>query len=730
MKKRFLLLALAVMLMSALVSCAEEQTAPPANTEDTHTHEFGEWKMLKPVSCLVDGVKSRSCECGEIEVEHVGAPGHLPGEWVTKAPDCTNKGYRYRNCKKCDIQLNYETLQPLGHEYKTEVTDPTLTTEGYTTYTCKVCDYTYNDNFTDAWGLVEFTYDVNEEEGTCVITDVIRANVDELIVPEYIKGYKVVAIADEAFASNVMNRVAFIRLPSSITSIGKRAFMACANLEDVAFGNSIISIGDEAFLGCESLKISALPSSVESIGHGMFAGCSSLASFEFHDVIDFIPDRFFENCTSLKEVDFSSNVKSIGKNAFAFCSSITSVSKLAGVEKIDEYAFNGCVSLEKIELGKNIKVIERGAFNNVKALERVDIPTISLWYDLDFADASSNPLYINAKLYAAGKAITTITSVPAGVTRLNDFIFYGYKHITDVKLPVAVREIGRAAFENCTSLKKVEILGEARKIESEAFRGCSALASITLPDTVRTIGDLAFEGCLSLTGVTAPEDLNVIGKRAFEGCVALETVKFNHFLVQIGERAFAGCTVLDIVLPQSVKVIGDRAFSGCLAIDNLVLPVSLETVGLGAFENCENLFSVTIPKSVKKIGSGAFLGCDSLEVLNIFDVDAWCTISFGDIYANPLSLGAELYIDGEKVQQIVISGVLQSISKYAFWRCDNVEYVYYNGTAERLEEVVGDSNLFLSERIAVNYVYYYSETKPLDDGNYWHYNGAGNIVKW
>ena len=693
--------------------------------------------MLKPVSCLVDGVKARSCECGEIEVEHVGAPGHIPGKWVTKSPDCTNDGNRYRNCKKCNVQLVYEILPALGHDYESVVTDPTATTEGYTTYTCKDCDYTYDDHFTDAWGLVEFLYDTNEEDGTCVITDIIRAEVEEIIVPEYIMGYKVVAIADDAFAmsnaTDAMSGVSFVRLPSSITSIGDRAFKDCKDLSSIALGNKIFSIGNEAFAGCESLESFSLPYSVESVGYGMFADCTSLTRFVIHDNIDAIPDRFFENCSSLAYVDFTNSIKSIGKNAFAFCSSLINVSKLAGVEKIEEYAFNGCIALEDIDFGNNIKAIKSGAFNNAVALEEVSVSSISVWYGIEFEDAAANPLHIGAKLYAAEKAVTSINSIPSGVKRLNDFVFYGYKHITDVKLTTAITEIGAAAFKNCTALKKVEILGGVECIESETFRGCSALTSVKLPDSVRVIDDLAFEGCIKISSITLPEALEVIGDRAFAGCAALEEVDFNDALVEIGNNAFEYCAVLsDIALPDTVITIGDRAFAGCLAFENLVLPEGIVAIGNEAFASCANLLSVTIPTSVKSIGAGAFLDCYSLaeNALYIFDIDAWCSISFGDIYANPLTLGAYLYLDGEMVDKIVISGVLSSISKYAFWRCDNVVYVYYNGTSDRFEEIVGDSNLFLSERISIRYVYYYSETAPSDNGNYWHYNSAGSIVKW
>jgi hypothetical protein len=70
-----------------------------------------------------------------------------------------------------------------------------------------------------------------------------------------------------------------ITIPSSVTSIGKRAFMYCGSLKSIAIPSSVTSIGESAFDGCSSLTSITIPSSVTSIGEWAFCDCSGLRAF-------------------------------------------------------------------------------------------------------------------------------------------------------------------------------------------------------------------------------------------------------------------------------------------------------------------------------------------------------------------------------------------------------------------------------------------------------------------
>lgn len=74
-------------------------------------------------------------------------------------------------------------------------------------------------------------------------------------------------------------------------------------LEQVTIPSSIVSIGDKAFDSCSALKRIDLPSSVRTID--AFNGCSSLVEIPFELVTD-IGQYAFYNCETLESVKLSS----------------------------------------------------------------------------------------------------------------------------------------------------------------------------------------------------------------------------------------------------------------------------------------------------------------------------------------------------------------------------------------------------------------------------------------
>lgn len=68
---------------------------------------------------------------------------------------------------------------------------------------------------------------------------------------------------------------------------------------------------------------------------------------------------------------------------------------------------------------------------------------------------------------------------------------------------------------------------------------------------------------------------------------------------------------------------------------------------------------------------------------------------------------------------------MTSIGEGAFNGCGSLKTVYYNGTKEDWNKIAIDlynTNLTNATR------YYYSETEPTTDGNYWHYvNGVPTV---
>ena len=173
---------------------------------------------------------------------------------------------------------------------------------------------------------------------------------------------------------------------------------------------------------------------------------------------------------------------------------------------------------------------------------------------------------------------------------------------------------------------------------------------------------------------------------------------------------------------NDIEWVADNAFSEMLALEEVVVSEGITRIGKKAFYRCLSLETITIPSSVKTIDVDAFLNCSSLKkVYFCGSIDQWTQISFLDdgwnssVGSNPLALGAELYINNQKVESAVISeavstinenafcdyaflksvtipSTVRTIESYAFSGCTNIEKVYYNGTIKQWIEMSNNSN--------------------------------------
>ena len=124
-----------------------------------------------------------------------------------------------------------------------------------------------------------------------------------------------------------------------------------------------------------------------------------------------------------------------------------------------------------------------------------------------------------------------------------------------------------------------------------------------------------------------------------------------------------------------VTAIGDKAFKSCSKLTSVTIGSSVITIGAWTFSYCSNFTSITIPNSVTSIGLGAFARCEKLTSVYIYDIDAWCNISFDGSHANPLCMAGKFYLikDGspELITNLVIPNSVTTIGEYAFYRCSN-----------------------------------------------------------
>ncbi|MBO6262665.1 MAG: leucine-rich repeat protein [Clostridia bacterium] len=325
------------------------------------------------------------------------------------------------------------------------------------------------------------------------------------------------------------------------------------------------------------------------------------------------------------------------------------------------------------------------------------------------------------------------------VTAIASSAFYNCKNIKSVVVPESVENIYAKAFYGCSALTKVTLTKGIKSIGEEAFSYCDKLTTINLPDSLVSIGNYAFFRC-RIARVKIPEGITAISEGMFQACSVLSKVEMHDGITEICNAAFMGCGFEEVEVPGNVKSIGKKAFFSCESLKSVVVSEGVVSIGEGAFSACEVLKSVKLPNSLAEIGNYVFLLSDHItynkyEGANYIGNDDNPYVVFMKTARTTVCKindrtkfiqGASFFFDNN-LEKVVISESVISIGEDAFYGCNNIKGVYYLGNAEEWAKIVmAEGNEKLTEATR----YYYSEEKPTEEGDFWHYDESGNVVEW
>lgn len=148
--------------------------------------------------------------------------------------------------------------------------------------------------------------------------------ITSVLLPSTLTSLGKQAFLNSTITSISTRRVTTSSFPDAITTIPDRCFQNCASLSTISFPSNLTSIGYNAFSNCKLLTGAlTLPSKITYIGSGAFENCSGFTSLTFYCSITTIQYYTFKNCSSIANtVTIPSSVTSIGDSAFSGCKKI------------------------------------------------------------------------------------------------------------------------------------------------------------------------------------------------------------------------------------------------------------------------------------------------------------------------------------------------------------------------------------------------------------------------
>lgn len=471
-------------------------------------------------------------------------------------------------------------------------------------------------------------------------------------------------------------------------------------------------------------------------GASSFVNCKMLKSVILPEKLEEIPTSLLEGCSALTTLVIPNTVTKIGKNAFKE-SGLTQITLPKSLTTIEASAFYK-TKLETITIPKNVTKIPEDCFYQCENLIRAMFP--------------NTLTTIDARAFRGCSNLTNI-DIPTSLETIGVGAFGDCKNLkltNQFRFPDSMKEIGEAAFENCTQLGINQLIfpGNMENANIGGFKNCDVthvfveegaktvtlttnkyIKSITLPKTVSKlvgfldavelesfvidedaplteIGVYTFFRCTKLKSFICPKSVTKIGGMAFSECSALETVKLPEGITSIGNRAFEYCSSLvNLNIPKGVKTIGTKAFLSCSSWTGEVDLPQITVLPQQVFYGCSSLKRLTFATGITSIGEEALAHCGGLGAMT-FDEGLtsigqkafyWSSITELHLPESLKSLSDWMCYNCENLQKVTLPNSLTEIAKGAFQSCKQLTEINIPTALTTIRETAFDGCAMLKE---------------------------------
>ena len=711
--------------------CANCGEQDPSAQE--HQHSWSNWTPAENLTeipvCEYEPVYTRTCySCGQFEMETWPAPGHhfVNGycdicfkedpdsahthnwsEWeeaedLTGTPDCIRDRIFTRGCSSCG-QIDQKVEPAPGHNY----------VDGY----CGVCGGIDSDyDFGYSVGL-EYT---SNGDGTCYVSGIGTCKDNHIVIPSISpQGLTVTSISDNAF-SNCNTPISF-ELPESIMSVGQYAFHN-ENIQYNVYGN------------------------------GKYLGTKNNPYYALVGVIDY----------TLSGDSLHSNTIVIAGSVSALRLSLTSLVIPNEVINVGSYAYCYCSNISNLVIGNSVNNIENGAFYNCSDLINVYYSGTEEEWETIIIGINNESLINATRYYYSETQPTTegnfwhyVDGVPTVwdsydepehvhnfgewiVVSSPDCVNDGYEERycdcgeVEVEFPSALgHDYVNGRCTVCLEYEPhdhvyCEWIVVSPSCTSNGYQVRYCFCGISESETILATGHIFVSGRCTACNELDPNYnhgfslgleytsngdgtcyVSGIGTCEDTKVIIPETSPAGLTVTGIGYSAFYECTWIEYIhIPSSVTNIGSMAFSDCTSLVEITIPegpTNLDSV----FSHCTALKKVVLPDSLERLDMCTFMCCSALEEVVIGPNSSLYMIS------------QDVFYECTSLTSIFIPKSVTMIIHTPFNSCTALATVYYGGSESDWNNIYFQLDVYDTLNKATRY--YYSETQPTTEGNFWHY---------
>lgn len=233
-------------------------------------------------------------------------------------------------------------------------------------------------------------------------------------------------------------------LNEGLLEIGDQAFyMFLKNVKSLTLPSTVETLGERAFSGCNISGEFIINKNLKTIGGGAFAGNSITGFYINENGNDYFTSKdgvlYTKDGQSLvvfppalvgEEVTIPDGTVKIAPYALSNSTKVKKINLPESLKEIGNFAFRSC-NLQDITLGKNLTNLGYGVFQGNASFNAINLDAANTAFTV------SNGMLVHkaSKTLVAVTANTKELSVPAGVETIAPYLRYANKNITKLDAP-------------------------------------------------------------------------------------------------------------------------------------------------------------------------------------------------------------------------------------------------------------------------------------------------------